>query len=74
MSTTMLYKFPGSVRLCHISGDKFDYIEVPDEEVKTHLKDGWSLTQADAKEKHEKTLKKSKAANDEAQPEPEPEA
>lgn len=72
MSTTMLYKYPGAVRLCHITGDSFDYIEVPDDEVKASLKDGWSLTPSEAKEKSKKP-KRAKSGEGEKEPEKEPE-
>lgn len=53
MSTTALYKFPGSL---DIHGGKFDFIAVPDEEVEAHLSEGWALTTPDAKALHQASV------------------
>jgi hypothetical protein len=53
MSTTALYKFPGSL---DIHGGKFDFLAVPDEEVEARLAEGWSLTTPDAKALHQAKL------------------
>ena len=42
----MLYKHPGVHK---IHGDMFDYIIVGEEEVKSHIENGWSMTTNEAK-------------------------
>jgi hypothetical protein len=53
MSTTMLYKFPGSTPM---HGAKFDYIVVADEDIEASLADGWALTTPDAKALHQASV------------------
>lgn len=50
MSTTMLYKFPGSTPM---HGANFDFVVVADEEIESSLADGWALTTPDAKALHQ---------------------
>ena len=53
MSTTMLYKFPGSTPM---HGALFDYQIVPDENVEAEIAEGWSLTTPEAKALHQARL------------------
>lgn len=50
MSTTALYKYPGSQ---DIHGDKFDFLAVDDAEVEAKVAEGWSLTTPGAKAVHQ---------------------
>ena len=59
-SKTMLYKHPGPHK---IHGKKFDYIIT--EDIKTAIKDGWSLTTPEALEAGSKTDDNKKPTRDE---------
>ena len=49
LNSRMLFKYPGSHE---IHGDKFEYVVVPEIEVETYLKKGWSKTTNEAKDNH----------------------
>lgn len=53
MSTTMLYKFPGSTPM---HGAKFDYVIVEDDDIEAHLSEGWALTTPDARALHQASV------------------